>query len=64
MDNVALRRDLYDAFGRGDIPTVLGTMSSDVRWYQAEGIPTDPAAKPGGDRTPTRRALRRGVHTH
>ena len=27
MDNVSLLKNLYDAFGRGDIPTVLGTVS-------------------------------------
>jgi hypothetical protein len=27
MDNVSLVKNLYDAFGRGDIPTVLGAMS-------------------------------------
>jgi len=31
MDNVKLLKDLYDAFGRGDIPTVLGAMSPDIR---------------------------------
>src|SRR6185436_384203 len=36
---------LYDAFGRGDIPTVLGAMSSDIRWYQAEGNPYRPSGE-------------------
>jgi len=36
MDNVSLLKNLYDAFGRGDIPTVLGTMSPDIHWYEAE----------------------------
>ena len=27
MNNVNLLKNLYDAFGRGDIPAVLGAMS-------------------------------------
>ena len=36
MDNVSLLKSLYDAFGRGEIPTVLGAMSPDIHWYEAE----------------------------
>ena len=39
MDNVTLVKGVYDAFGRGDIPTVLGTMSSGIEWHQAESNP-------------------------
>ena len=39
MDNVRLLKSLYDAFGHGDVPTVLGSMSPDIRWHQAEGNP-------------------------
>ena len=45
MDNVKLMKGLYDAFGRGDIPTVLGAMSPDIQWSQAEGNPY----RPGGE---------------
>ena len=45
MDNVRLLKNLYEAFGRGDIPTVLGAMSSDIRWYQAEGNPYMPSGE-------------------
>ena len=45
MDNVRLLKNLYEAFGRGDIPTVLGTMSPDIRWYQAEGNPYMPSGE-------------------
>jgi ketosteroid isomerase-like protein len=45
MDNVALLKDLYDAFGRGDIPTVLGAMSPDIRWHQAESNPYMPSGE-------------------
>lgn len=45
MDNVALLRSLYDAFGRGDIPTILGAMSPDIKWYEAEGNPYMPSGE-------------------
>ena len=31
-DNIALVRSLYEAFGRGDVPAILETMSHDVVW--------------------------------
>ena len=43
MDNVAFVKSIYEAFGRGDIPTVLGSMSPDLRWYEAEGNPYMPS---------------------
>ena len=46
MDNVRLLKNLYEAFGRGDIPTVLGAMNSDIRGYQAEGNPYRPSGEP------------------
>ena len=36
--NVALVRGLYEAFGRGDVPTVLGGMDENIEWHQAEGL--------------------------
>ena len=45
MDNVSLLKNLYDAFGRGDIPAVLGVMSTDIRWYQAENNPYRPSGE-------------------
>jgi hypothetical protein len=36
--NVALVRGLYDAFARGDIPAVLGAMSPDIVWNEAENF--------------------------
>lgn len=39
MDNVSLLTNLYDAFGRGDMPTVLGAMSPDIHWHEAESNP-------------------------
>ena len=37
--NVAVVRGLYDAFARGDIPAVLGAMSPDIVWNEAENFP-------------------------
>ena len=45
MDNVSLLKNLYDAFGRGEIPTVLKAMSADIRWYQAENNPYRPSGE-------------------
>ena len=41
-DNVALMKQLYEAFGRGDVPTVLAAMDAGVEWYEAEGNPWSP----------------------
>jgi len=45
VDNVQLARDIYDAFGRGDIPAVLGMMDPDIEWHEAEGNPYKPDGK-------------------
>jgi uncharacterized protein len=45
MDNVTVLKSLYDAFGKGDIPAVLGMMSPDIKWYEAEGNPYMPSGK-------------------
>jgi uncharacterized protein len=43
MDNVKLLRNVYDAFGRGDMPTVLGAMSPEIHWHEAESNPYMPS---------------------
>ncbi len=30
---------VYDAFGRGDMPAVLGLFAEDIAWHEAEGLP-------------------------
>ena len=45
MDNVTILKNLYDAFGRGDIPTVLGAMNPGIHWYQAESNPYRPSGE-------------------
>jgi uncharacterized protein len=37
--NTGVVRGLYEAFGRGDVPGVLGAMTDDVEWVEAEGMP-------------------------
>ncbi len=37
--NVEVVRGIYDAFAAGDIPAVLGRMSPDIVWTEAENYP-------------------------
>jgi len=30
---------IYGAFGRGDVPAVLGSFADDIEWFEAEGMP-------------------------
>ena len=39
QENVALVRGIYDAFASGDVPAVLGAMSPDIVWNEAENFP-------------------------
>ena len=45
MSNVQMMRDLYDAFGRGDMPAVLGAMDPAIEWSEAEGNPYQSSGK-------------------
>jgi ketosteroid isomerase-like protein len=38
-DNLETLRNAYDAFARGDVPTVLAVLAPDVSWTEAEGFP-------------------------
>lgn len=42
MDNVEFMKGLYAAFAAGDVPKVLGSMSEDIEWWEAEGNPWYP----------------------
>ena len=42
LSNVQLAKDIYAAFGRGDIPTVLAGFDPQIEWRQAEGNPYMP----------------------
>jgi ketosteroid isomerase-like protein len=37
QENVTLTQSLYEAFGRGDIPTFLGGMAANVEWHEPGG---------------------------
>ena len=39
MSNVQLVKNIYAAFGQGDIPTVLASFHPQIEWRQAEGNP-------------------------
>lgn len=38
-ENLAVVRGIYDAFAVGDVPAVLGAMSPDIVWNEAEDFP-------------------------
>ena len=38
QENVRVIRELYEAFGRGDVPTVLGQMDQSIEWNEAENF--------------------------
>jgi ketosteroid isomerase-like protein len=39
LNNLITVQKIYDAFAKGDIPTVLGFLSTDIDWTEAEGFP-------------------------
>jgi hypothetical protein len=46
VSNVQRMQDLYEAFGRGEVPAVLGAMDPGIEWRQAEGHPFQPSGMP------------------
>lgn len=46
MSNIQQAREIYDAFNRGDIATVLGTFDPGIEWREAEGNPYAPSGSP------------------
>jgi ketosteroid isomerase-like protein len=51
MGNVEIMKGGYEAFGRGDVPSVLALFHPDVEWREAESNPYKPDGKAwiGGD---------------
>ena len=39
QDNIAFVRSLYEAFAKGDVPTVLAGFDENIEWNEAEGMP-------------------------
>jgi ketosteroid isomerase-like protein len=37
--NIRIAKNTYEAFARGDLPTVLEAFHPDVEWHAAEGLP-------------------------
>lgn len=46
MNGVELIAGMYEAFGRGDVPAVLGSMDPEIRWHESEGNPYMPSGEP------------------
>ena len=38
QENVEVIRGIYEAFGRGDVPTALGRMDQSIEWNEAENF--------------------------
>jgi len=45
MGNVNVVKGIYDAFGKGDVPGVLGALDPKVEWGEAEGFLFDVGKK-------------------
>jgi ketosteroid isomerase-like protein len=45
MSHVQLVQATYEAFGRGDLPTVLAVMDPGIEWREAEGNPYQPSGE-------------------
>jgi ketosteroid isomerase-like protein len=43
-DSVGVVRTIYDAFGKGDVQTVLGSLSEKIEWNEAEHFPYWPGS--------------------
>lgn len=39
MSNLEIIKNAYAAFAQGDVPGVLGALSADIAWTEAEGFP-------------------------
>ena len=37
QENLKLIQDVYEAFGRGDLPAILGSLTDDVEWNHPRG---------------------------
>jgi uncharacterized protein len=50
MSNLATVQDIYDAFGKGDVPRILGHLSEDVEWEYGAGASDVPWLQPRAGR--------------
>jgi hypothetical protein len=51
LSHVEQVRKLYEAFGRGDIPTIIGALDPDIEWEYGEGDTEVPWLKKRRGRT-------------
>jgi uncharacterized protein len=49
-DNVAIVREVYEAFARGDVNTVLNALSDSIEWHEAEHFTYWPGGPSSGNR--------------
>ena len=59
-DNVGTVTEIYEAFGRGDVPTILGHLSEDVEWEKGQRSTTVAVAAARPRHRPRHRLLRSG----
>lgn len=45
MSGSNLMKGVYEAFGSGDMETVIGAMAPEIRWHEAEGNPYMPSGE-------------------
>ena len=45
MSGVKVVSGAYEAFGRGDVPAVVGAMDPGIHWHEAEGNPYRPSGE-------------------
>jgi hypothetical protein len=45
VSNVDVVKGVYEAFGRGDVPSVLAAMAPNIEWREAEGNPYMPSGE-------------------
>ena len=38
QENLEVVRSMYDAFAKGDIPTIIGALDAEVEWWEAENF--------------------------
>lgn len=46
MSNVQFAKNIYESFGRGDIPAVIEGFHPEIEWREAEGNPYQPDGTP------------------
>jgi ketosteroid isomerase-like protein len=53
MGNLQILKDGYEAFGRGDVPSVLAIFDPNAEWRRLRATLTSLTASPGSEGTPS-----------